>query len=398
MTHFLSERSRTLEVPMTLEMSKKSRELAALGHDVINLSLGEPDFDTPDFIKEAAKQALDDNYTHYTPVAGYQDLREAIAKKFKRDNNLTYKANQIVVSTGAKQSLANAILALIGPGDEVIIPAPYWVSYIEQVKLAGGTPIVIETSLESGFKISGKDLKNAMTPHTKLMIFSSPCNPSGAVYSEKELAELAEVIATKPDFFVISDEIYELINYKGAHVSLASFSNIYDQVITINGLSKGFAMTGWRLGYMAAVDWLAKACDDMQSQFTSATCSIAQRAAIAAVLADPKEVHYMVDEFAKRKDLMVGLMRAVPGFKVNVPDGAFYLFIEVSDLVGKNSAAGKINSANDLSMYLLNHAFVSSVPGEAFGSPGYVRFSFAASTKALTEAAARIKTAIEKLS
>lgn len=393
----LSERSQLMEVPMTLEMSKKSRELAAQGHDVINLSLGEPDFDTPVFIKEAAKKAIDDNYSHYTPVAGYLDLREAISKKFLRDNGLKYAPNQIVVSTGAKQSLANVVLALINPGDEVIIPAPYWVSYIEQVKLAGGIPVVIETDLSSGFKITADELRNAMTEKSKLMIFSSPCNPSGAVYSHSELKELADVIAEKTDFFVMSDEIYELINYTGSHTSLASFQHIYNQVITVNGLSKGFAMTGWRLGYIGAPTWLAKACDDMQSQFTSATCSIAQRAAIDAVLADPTVVNYMVEEFRKRKELMLRLMATIPGFKLYNPDGAFYLFIDVKEVLGKKYKGEWVSTDLDLSMYLLNVAHVSSVPGSAFGSPGYIRFSFAASEDNLIVAAKRVKQAIENL-
>jgi len=393
----LSKRSQEMEVPMTLEMSKKSRELAALGHNVINLSLGEPDFDTPDFIKESAKKAIDDNYSHYTPVAGYADLREAISQKFKRDNNLDYKPNQIVVSTGAKQSLANVVLALVNEGDEVIIPAPYWVSYIEQVKLAGGVPVVLQTDISTEFKITAEQLQQAITPKSKLMIFSSPCNPSGAVYTHAELAELVEIIATKRDFFVMSDEIYELINYTGAHVSLASFANIYEQVITVNGLSKGFAMTGWRLGYIGAPTWLAKACDDMQSQFTSATCSITQRAAITAMQANPSAVQFMVDEFEKRRAILLGLMQEIPGFKLYNPDGAFYLFIDVKDVLGKKYGNETIATDLDLSMYLLNVAHVSSVPGSAFGSDGYVRFSFAASEDNLREAAARVKNAIENL-
>lgn len=397
MMHHLSTRSQELEVPMTLEMSKKSRELAAQGHNVINLSLGEPDFDTPDFIKESAKKAIDDNYSHYTPVAGYADLREAISQKFKRDNNLDYKPNQIVVSTGAKQSLANVVLALVNEGDEVIIPAPYWVSYIEQVKLAGGVPVVLQTDITTGFKITAEQLQQAITPKSKLMIFSSPCNPSGAVYNYAELAALADVIATKRDFYVMSDEIYELINYTGAHVSLASFTNIYEQVITVNGLSKGFAMTGWRLGYIGAPTWLAKACDDMQSQFTSATCSIAQRAAITAMQAEPSSVQFMVDEFEKRRAILLALMQEIPGFKLYNPDGAFYLFIDVKDVLGKKYGNETIATDLDLSMYLLHVAHVSSVPGSAFGSEGYVRFSYAASEDNLREAAARVKNAIENL-
>jgi aspartate aminotransferase len=359
--------------------------------------LGEPDFDTPDFIKEAAKKAIDDNFSHYMPVAGFADLRQAICDKLKRDNSLTYAPNEIVVSTGAKQSIANAVLSLVNPGDEVIVPAPYWVSYVELVKLVEATPIVLPTTMQDGFKITPGQLREAMNAKSKVMLLSSPNNPCGAMYSREELAALAKVIATKKDFYVVYDEIYELITYGTEHVSLASFAEIKDQVITVNGLSKSFAMTGWRLGYMAAPKFIADACDKLQSQFTSGTNSIAQRAAIAAVSAPPSSVKYMVDEFANRRQLMFNLLSEIPGFKLYLPDGAFYMFVDVSDLLGKSSPTEKINTALDFSMYLLNTAFVSSVPGEAFGLNGYVRFSFAASINVLTEACTRIKTAVLNL-
>ena len=386
-----------LNFPMTIEMTKKSRELAAKGHNVISLSLGEPDFDSPDFIKEAGKTGIDQNYSHYTPVAGFADLREAISAKFKRDNNIVYSPNQIVVSTGAKQCLANAIMALVNPGDEMIIPAPYWVTYFEQAKLVGAKPVVLKTSLETNFKITPDQLREAMNANSKMMVFSSPNNPSGAVYSKDELRALAEVIATKKDFYVISDEIYELINYGDSYTSLAAFPEIYDQVITVNGLSKGFAMTGWRLGYIGAPEWIAKACDMIQSQFTSGTSSITQRAAIAAVCAPPAQVHYMLNMFKTRRALMMDRLNAIPGFKLREPEGAFYAFVEVNGALGKSADGAQINSSMDLSMYLLNSVYVSSVPGEAFGLPGYIRFSFAADTEQLKEATDRIKSAIEKL-
>jgi aspartate aminotransferase len=393
----LAQRVGLVEMPMTIEMSRKGRELEAKGHDVIALNLGEPDFDTPDFIKEAAKKAIDENFSHYMPVAGFADLRQAICDKLKRDNGLTYAPNEIVVSTGAKQSIANAVLSLVNPGDEVIVPAPYWVSYVELVKLVEATPIVLPTTMQDGFKITPGQLREAMNAKSKVMLLSSPNNPCGAMYSREELAALAEVIATKKDFYVVYDEIYELITYGTEHVSLASFAEIKDQVITVNGLSKSFAMTGWRLGYMAAPKFIADACDKLQSQFTSGTNSIAQRAAMAAVSAPPSSVKYMVDEFANRRQLMFNLLSEIPGFKLYLPDGAFYMFVDVSDLLGKSSPTEKINTALDFSMYLLNTAFVSSVPGEAFGLNGYVRFSFAASINVLTEACARIKTAVLNL-
>ena len=394
----LSARINSLPVSATLAMAAKARELKNQGVDVIGLSLGEPDFDTPEFIKEAAKVGIDQNFSHYMPVPGYVDVREAICKKFKRDNNISYSPNQIVVSTGAKQSLANVVLSLIDAGDEVIIPAPYWVSYIEQVKIAGGEAVVIPTTMENDFKITPRQLKEAMTAKSRMMIFSSPNNPSGAMYSEQELRALAEVIATKKDFYIVSDEIYELIRYDQEHFSLASIPEIYDQVITVNGLSKGFAMTGWRLGYIGAPVWIAKACDKMQSQFTSGACSIAQRAAIAAVEAQPEQVGYMLTKFKERRDVMLKLLNAIPGFHVNTPPGAFYAFVEVTGALGKAFNGNKINSSLDLSMYILNHAHVSSVPGEAFGLDGYIRFSYAASLEDLIEAGRRIDEAIKKMS
>ena len=393
----LAQRVGLVEMPMTIEMSRKGRELEAKGHNVIALNLGEPDFDTPDFIKEAAKKAIDDNFSHYMPVAGFADLRQTICDKLKRDNGLEYVPNEIVVSTGAKQSIANVVLALVNPGDEVIIPAPYWVSYVELVKLVEAKPIVLPTTMEGGFKITPDQLREAMNSNTKLMLLSSPNNPCGAMYSREELAALAEVIATKKDFYVVYDEIYELITYGAKHISLASFPDIKDQVITVNGLSKGFAMTGWRLGYMAAPKFIADACDKLQSQFTSGTNSIAQRAAIAALSAPPSSIKYMVDEFAERRQLMYNMLSEIPGFKLYLPDGAFYMFVDVSALIGKSHGAEKINTALDLSMYLLNTAYVSSVPGEAFGLNGYVRFSFAASTDVLTEACNRVKAAVRNL-
>ena len=394
----VSDRINNLSESATIAMAQRSRELQAEGKDIISLSLGEPDFHTPDFVKEAAKQAIDENYTQYTPVPGYQELREAISTKFKRDNGLDYTPNQIVTSTGAKQSIANVVLSLVNPGDEVILPSPYWVSYLEIVKMAEGVPVFIEGSIENDFKITPEQLQGAITDKTRLMIYSSPCNPSGSIYSQEELAGLAKVIEQKKDFYVISDEIYEHINFVGKHESLAQFSAIYDQVITINGVSKGFAMTGWRLGYIGAPEWIAKACTKIQGQFTSGTCSITQRAVIAAMEADPSVTHEMRDAFLRRRELVLGLLKEVEGFKLNVPEGAFYVFPDVSDLLGKKTAEGKsINTAGDLCLYLLDEAQVAMVTGEAFGSPNCIRISFATSDEQLTEAMQRIKKAVEKL-
>ncbi len=394
----LSIRSQEMGLPMTIEMAKKARALSLQGKDVISLSLGEPDFDTPEFIKEAAREALDQNYTHYMPVPGYTDLQQAICEKFSRDNGLQYEPNQIVVSTGAKQSLLNIFLALVDPGDEVIIPAPYWVSYMDHAKYVGGVVKEVRTTMESGFKMSPQQLEEAITPKSKVLIFSSPNNPCGAIYSKEELQALAAVLAKHPQVFVISDEIYELINYgEVAHCSMASFPDMYDRTITVNGLSKGFAMTGWRIGYIGAPLWIAQACTKFQSNFTSGTNSIAQRACIAAVKADPSEVSYMVDTFAKRREKVVSLLKDIPGMELDTPPGAFYVFPRVQQLLGRRFGDRTIETALDLSMYLLEEGLVSTVPGDAFGLPGYIRFSFAASEAELEEAMRRVKVAVEQL-
>ena len=393
----LSARHNNITEPQTLAMARISRELQAKGIDVISLSIGEPDFDTPDFIKEAAKKAVDDNFSHYTPVSGYLDLREAICKKFKRDNGLDYKPDQIVVSTGAKQSIANVILALIDKDDEVVIPTPYWVSYSEQVKMADGKVVFIPSTVESKFKITPEQLKSAINNKTKLMIFSTPCNPSGAVYTKEELQSFAEVIAAHPNMFVISDEIYEHINFIGKHESLAQFNKIKDQVITVNGVSKGFAMTGWRIGYIGAPAFIAKACEKIQGQFTSGTSSIAQRAAMAAVLADPNVTDEMRNAFLKRRDLVVNGLKEMPGVRVYVPDGAFYVFPDISSYFGKSTGNISIHNSYDLTMYLLNEANVALVSGDAFGDDNCIRFSFATSEEKLTEALNRVKLALQRL-
>jgi aspartate aminotransferase len=382
----------------TLAMARKSRELQAAGIQVINLSLGEPDFDTPDFIKEAAKTGIDQNYTHYMPVNGYADLRESISKKFKRDNKLDYSAEQIVVSTGAKQSIINLILSIVNPGDEVILPAPYWVSYIEMVKMAGATPVVIPTSIEDDYKISAEKLKAHLNEKSRMLIYSSPCNPSGSVYTRSELEAMAKVIAEFPRLIAVSDEIYELINYRSEHVSLASFSEIYDQVVTVNGVSKSFAMTGWRIGYIGAPLWIAKACTKLQGQFTSGASSIAQRAAKAAVEADPSVISEMRDTFEKRKKILGDLLSEIQGMEINDPDGAFYLFPRVSSFFGKSKDGQSIENSDDLAEYLLTEAHVATVSGGAFGSPECIRLSYAASEAELREAASRIAKALNALS
>jgi aspartate aminotransferase len=397
MSH-ISDRVQNLAESATIAMAAKSRELKAQGLDIISLSLGEPDFDTPDFIKEAAKQAIDDNYSKYMPVPGYLDLRDSIAAKFKRDNGLTYSADQIVVSTGAKQSLINVIMALVNEGDEVIVPAPYWVTYVEQVRLFGGETVIISTSIDNDFKITPEQLENAITDKTKLMMFSNPCNPTGSSYSHDELKGLADVIAAHPNLYVISDEIYEHINFAGKNVSLASFDNVYEQVVTVNGVSKAFAMTGWRVGYIGAPLAIAKACSKIQGQFTSGTGSISQRATKAAVEADPSQIKYMVDAFSKRRDLVLSKLGEIEGLKLNTPEGAFYVFPDVTNFFGKSYGAHTINSATDLSMYLLDEALVALVTGEAFGDPNCIRLSYAASEEVLLEAISRINTALEKLS
>ena len=383
--------------PETLKMAKLGRELRAQGVDVIDLSLGEPDFDTPAHIKDAAKKAIDDNFSHYTPVAGYLDLREAVCVKFKRDNNLDYKPENIVVSTGAKQSLANVILALVDEGDEVIIPTPYWVTYSELVKIARGKVVEVHTTLESGYKITPAQLEKAITPKTKAFLFSSPCNPSGAVYTKAELEGLANVFRKHPQIAILSDEIYEYINYIGKNESIAQFTDIKDRVVVINGLSKGFAMTGWRLGFTASNVEIAKACEKLQGQFTSGTNSIAQKSAVVALTADLAPSHEMVREFARRRVRTMELVNAIPGLKCFEPQGAFYIFPDVSYYYGKSDGTNVIKNSADFSMYLLNTAHVSSVMGDAFGEPACVRFSFANSMANIEKAWGWIKEALAKL-
>jgi aspartate aminotransferase len=397
MTMQLSSLLQRFNEPETLKMAKLGRELRAKGIDVIDLSLGEPDFDTPAHIKEAAIKAINDNWSHYTPVAGYPDLREAVCTKFKRDNNLEYKPENIVASTGAKQSLANAILALVDDHDEVIIPTPYWVTYSELVKIARGKVVEVHTSLESGFKITPEQLEAAITPKTKVFLFSSPCNPSGAVYSKAELEALAAVFRKHPGIFIISDEIYEYINFVGQHESIAQFDDLKDRIVIINGLSKGFAMTGWRLGYIAAHPDVAKAIEKIQGQFTSGTCSITQKAAVVALTADLRPSREMTDEFTRRRAKVMELVKDIPGFKCFAPEGAFYIFPDVSSYYGKSDGTTTIQNAADFSMYLLNTAHVSSVMGDAFGEPNCVRFSFANSMQNIEKAWARIKDALAKL-
>jgi len=391
MTHHLSDRINNLPVSQTLSMAAKARELKLQGVDIISLSLGEPDFNTPDFIKEAAKQAIDDDYNWYTPVDGYLDLREAVCRKFKRDNGLDYAPNQIVVSTGAKQSLANVAMILLNPGDEAILPAPYWVSYKAIVNLCEAISVPILTSVDNDFKISPKELEAAITPKTKLVFFNSPNNPSGAVYSKQELRALADVLVKYPDVYVISDEIYEHIIYEGKAFSMAAFDDMYQNTITINGLSKAFAMTGWRVGYLGAPEWIAKACTKMQGQITSGTNCIAQRAAITALDAPVSKIKYMVDEFKERRSLVLGLLQEIPGFITKNAPGAFYFFPDVSYYFGKTLQGQKIENATDLSMYILEKANVATVTGEAFGVPNCIRLSYATSRELLIEAIGRIK-------
>jgi aspartate aminotransferase len=393
----LSDRLLAMEESATIAMSRISRELKAAGKDVISLSLGEPDFFTPEFIKDAAKEALDQNYTMYTPVAGYDDLRESISFKFNRDNGLNYSKDQIVVSTGAKQSIANAVLSCINPGDEVIIPAPYWVSYIEIVKVAEGIPVIVHAGIETDFKITAKQFEEAITPKTKMMIFSSPCNPTGSLYNQEELRGLADVLVKNPSVVVIADEIYEHINFVGKHQSLAQFPEIFDQVITVNGVSKAWAMTGWRLGYIGASKLIADACNKVQGQFTSATCSIAQRASIAAMKADPAVLQDMIKAFKSRRDLVLGMLKEMPGVKANTPEGAFYIFPDISYFIGKKYKDTTITSAHDLCLYLLSEAMVALVSGESFGANNCIRISYAASEETLVKAMTRVKEALAKL-
>lgn len=394
----LSDRVNLISESQTIAMARKSRELKAQGIDIISLSLGEPDFATPDVVKQAAIDAINTNFSYYTHVSGYVELRQAIAHKFKRDNNLEYSADDIVVSTGAKQSIANAVLCLINPGDEVIVPAPFWVSYLEILKLAGGVPVIIDTTIENDFKITAEELKAHITPKTRMMMFSTPCNPTGSVYSKQELRAIADVVKQYEELYIMSDEIYEHINFVGGHESMAQFPDIKDRVITINGVSKGFAMTGWRGGIMAAPKWIAQACDKMQGQFTSATSSITQKAMHAAMDLPAETTHEMRDAFLKRRNLVLELMKEIPGFKTNTPQGAFYVYPEVSALFGKSYNGFTINNATDLSMFLLDVAHVALVPGAAFGDDKYIRFSYATSEDKLTEALRRMKAAVEKLS
>jgi aspartate aminotransferase len=393
----LSDRINNLAESQTLAMAKKSRELQSQGKDIISLSIGEPDFDTPDFIKVAAKKAIDDNITRYTPVAGLPELRKAISAKFKRDNQLNYSAEQIVVSTGAKQSLANIILSLVNPGEEVIVPIPFWVSYIETIKLAEGIPVLIPTTVESNFKITPEQLQKAITPKTKLIVFSTPCNPSGSVYNKEELKALAEVVVKCPDLYVISDEIYEFINFSGKHESMAQFDFVHDRVITVNGVSKGYAMTGWRIGYIGAPLWIAQACEKMQGQFTSGATSISQMATIAALNAEPSVTFEMRDAFRKRRDLVLDLLSKIPGVKSNIPDGAFYVFPDVSSYYGKSYNGTTVKNSSDLAMYLLMEGNVALVAGEAFGDDHCIRFSYATSEDKLREAVRRVSEALSKL-
>ena len=387
----LSERIQNMSTSATLAMAAKARELRAEGKDIIGLSLGEPDFNTPDYIKDAAIQAIHDNYNSYSPVDGYVELKEAIINKFKRDNNLSYKLPQIVVSTGAKQSLANVAAVMLNKGDEVILPCPYWVSYADIVKLNDGVPVEVQTSIDTDFKMTAEQLEAAITPRTKMIWYSSPCNPSGSVYSKKELRALADVLQKHPNIYVVSDEIYEHINYASGHESMAQFDDMYDRTVTVNGVSKAFAMTGWRIGYIGAPDWIARACNKMQGQITSGANCIAQRAVITALNEPPSKVQYMIDEFKKRLDLMLYLLKEIKGFETNVPEGAFYVFPNVSYFFGKKLRGKTINNATDLSLYLLEEALVATVTGDAFGSPNCIRISYAASQEKIIEAMKRIK-------
>jgi len=394
MNNPLSDRINNLTTSQTLAMAALARELKAQGKDIISLSLGEPDFNTPDFIKEAAKKAIDENYSTYSPVDGYMELKEAICRKFKRDNNLDYQPANIVVSTGAKQSLYNIAQCMINPGDEVILPAPYWVSYYEIIKIAGGIPVEVPTSVETDFKITPDQLEEVITPKTKMIWYSSPCNPSGSVYNREELTALSEVVLKHDGIYVVADEIYEHINFSNSFCSIASIKGMFDRTITVNGVAKAFAMTGWRIGYIGAPEVIAKACTKMQGQVTSGANSIAQRATITAVDADPSVLNDMVTAFKNRRDLVVDLVKAIPGFKLNVPEGAFYVFPDVSYYFGKTLRGKLINNADDFSMYLLSEATVASVTGDAFGNPNCIRFSYATSEAVLTEAMKRIKDAL----
>jgi aspartate aminotransferase len=386
-----------MEESATIAMSRKSRELKAEGKDIISLSLGEPDFFTPQFIKDAANEAMVNNFTMYTPVEGYDDLRESISLKFKRDNGLNYPKNQIVVSTGAKQSIANVVMSLINNGDEVIVPAPYWVSYVEIVKVAEGTPVIINAGIENDFKVTADELEKAITPKTKMIIFSTPCNPTGSVYSKEELQAWATMLKKYPHIVVIADEIYEHINFTGKHASLAQFDEVYNQVVTVNGVSKAWAMTGWRLGFIGAPKMIADACTKVQGQFTSGTSSITQKASIAAMNADPAVLNDMIAAFKNRRELVLNALNTISGVKTNLPEGAFYVFPDISSFFGKSFEGTTIRTAEDLSMFLLSDALVALVSGEAFGDKNCIRISYAASEETLTEAMKRIKVSLEKL-
>ncbi|MEI2757984.1 MAG: pyridoxal phosphate-dependent aminotransferase [Bacteroidia bacterium] len=393
----LADRIERLHESQTIAMARLSRELQDQGHNIISLSLGEPDFDTPKYIGDAAKKAIDDGFTKYPPISGYTDVREAIAQKLKRENNLDYKASQIVVSTGAKQCIANAVLCCVNPGDEVLVPTPYWVSYSQIIQLAGGVPVYLNTTIDSDFKVTPQQVEKAITSKTRMFIFSSPCNPTGTVYSHNELKELAAVFAKHENIFVLSDEIYEYINFVGKHYSIASFDELKNQVIIINGVSKGYAMTGWRIGYMAAPQDVAMACDKMQGQFTSAASSIAQKAAKAAISISTPDRDMMVETFRKRRDLVLNLMKDIPGWKTNTPEGAFYVFPDISYYFGKTDGSSTIKNPEDMCMYLLKDAKVALVTGEAFGDNNCIRFSYATSENLLVEAISRIKVSLAKL-
>ncbi|MDT0684939.1 pyridoxal phosphate-dependent aminotransferase [Autumnicola psychrophila] len=392
----LSNRINNLATSQTLAMAAKARELRAEGKDIIGLSLGEPDFNTPDFIKEAAIQAINDNYNSYSPVDGYVELKDAIITKFKRDNNLTYNHSQIVVSTGAKQSLANVALVLLNEGDEVLLPCPYWVSYAEIVKLAEGVPVEVPTSVETDFKMTPEQLEKAITPKTKMIWYSSPCNPSGMVYSKEELRALADVLAKYPDIIVVSDEIYEHINYGDGHASMAEFEDMYERTVTVNGVAKAFAMTGWRIGYIGAPAWIARACNKLQGQVTSGANCIAQRAVITALEAPVSKISYMVDKFKSRRKLIIDLLNEIEGFITTEPQGAFYVFPNISSFFGKTIKGHKIENATDFSMFLLEEALVATVTGDAFGNADCIRISYAASEEQIEEALKRIKAAVSE--
>ncbi|NLV18003.1 MAG: pyridoxal phosphate-dependent aminotransferase [Bacteroidetes bacterium] len=394
---YLSDRIKSLSASATLAMAQKSRELKAMGFDIISLSVGEPDFNTPEYIKDAGKKAIDDNFSKYPPVSGFNDLREAVSKKFREENGIRYAPEQIVVSAGGKHSLINVLLCIVNPGDEVIIPAPYWVSYYDQVLLAGGKPVIVEATIDDDFKISPDQLEAAITAKTRIIIFNSPSNPTGMVYSGDELEAIARVIEKHEGLFVMTDEIYEHILFSGEHVSLASFDFIYDRVITVNGISKSYAMTGWRLGYIGAPLWIAKACDKLQSQFTSGVCTIAQKAAVAALTRDDGSRKMMRDAFLRRRDLICNLLRGIEGIKFRIPEGAFYIMPDISFYLGKTDGEKTINTADELAIYLLEKAQVAVVGGDAFGAPKCIRLSYATSDELLIEAVKRIKETLEKL-